>query len=146
MTQVEFENQLRELNGQKAQVMNMYALMQNEVKEEIAEKNRQIHELSEQVQRLKVQRAGLTERRLKAEREWRDKIQAYINQYQEQAERSWDAVSTYTIVKELRKRGWQGTIFNNDPDMAEEHKEGVIAAFNGAHHFENDDDEETIHD
>ena len=26
------------------------------------------------------------------------------------------------------------------PDMAEEHKEGVIAAFNGAHHFESDDD------
>ena len=68
MTQVEFENQLRELNGQKAQVMNMYALMQNEVKEEIAEKNRQIHELSEQVQRLKVQRAGLNEQRLKAEK------------------------------------------------------------------------------
>jgi hypothetical protein len=83
------------------------------------------------VQRLKVQRAGLNEQRLKAERVWSDKIQAYINQYQEQANRSWDTVSTYTIVKELRKRGWQGTIFNNDPDMAEEHKDGVIAAFNG---------------
>jgi hypothetical protein len=111
--------------------MNQYSLMQNEVKEEIAAKNRQIHELSEQVQRLKVQRAGLNEQRLKAEKVWGDKIQGYINQYQEQAERSWDAVSTYTIVKELRKRGWQGTIFNNDPDMAEEHKDGVIAAFNG---------------
>jgi len=111
--------------------MNQFSLMQNEVKEEIAAKNRQIHELSEQVQRLKVQRAGLNEQRLKAEKVWGDKIQAYINQYQEQAERSWDAVSTYTIVKELRKRGWQGTIFNNDPDMAEEHKDGVIAAFNG---------------
>jgi hypothetical protein len=131
MTQVEFENQLRELRSQKAQVMNQFSLMQNEVKEEIAAKNRQIHELSEQVQRLKVQRAGLNEQRLKAEKVWGDKIQAYINQYQEQAERSWDAVSTYTIVKELRKRGWQGTIFNNDPDMAEEHKDGVIAAFNG---------------
>ena len=140
MTQVEFENKLRELRLQKAQVMNQFSLMQNEVKEEIAAKNRQIHELSEQVQRLKVQRAGLNEQRLKAERVWSDKIQAYINQYQEQANRSWDAVSTYTIVKELRKRGWQGTIFNNDPDMAEEHKEGVIAAFNGAHHFESDDD------
>jgi hypothetical protein len=143
MTQVEFENQLRELRIQKAQVMNQFSLMQNEVKEEIAAKNRQIHELSEQVQRLKVQRAGLNEQRLKAEKVWGDKIQAYINQYQEQAERSWDAVSTYTIVKELRKRGWQGTIFNNDPDMAEEHKDGVIAAFNGK---AKEDDEEAIHD
>ena len=130
MTQVEFENQLRELRSQKAQVMNQFSLMQNEVKEEIAAKNRQIYELSQQVQKLKVQKAGITERRLKAEKDWGDRIQG----------RSWEAVSTYTIVKELRKRGWQGTIFNNDPDMAEEHKEGVIAAFNGAHHFESDDD------
>ena len=111
--------------------MNQFSLMQNEVKEEIAAKNRQIYELSQQVQKLKVQKAGITERRLKAEKDWGDRIQGFINQYQEQANRSWEAVSTYTIVKELRKRGWQGTIFNNDPDMAEEHKDGVIAAFNG---------------
>ena len=131
MTQVEFENQLRELRSQKAQVMNQFSLMQNEVKEEIAAKNRQIYELSQQVQKLKVQKAGITERRLKAEKDWGDRIQKYITDFHEQYERSWDSISTYTIVKELRKRGWQGTIFNNDPDMADEHKEGVIAAFNG---------------
>ena len=131
MTQVEFENQLRELRRQKMQVMNPFTLMQNELKEEIAAKNRQIHELSEQVQKLKVQKFGITERRLKAEKEWNDRIQKYITDFHEQYERSWDSISTYTIVKELRKRGWQGTIFNNDPDMAEEHKDGVIAAFNG---------------
>ena len=131
MTQVEFENQLRELRNQKAQVMNQFSLMQNEIKEEIAAKNRQIYELSQQVQKLKVQKAGITERRLKVEKDWGDRIQKYITDFHEQYERSWDSISTYTIVKELRKRGWQGTIFNNDPDMAEEHKEGVIAAFNG---------------
>ena len=131
MTQIEFENQLRELRCQKAQVMNQFQLMQNEVKEEIAAKNRMIHELSEQVQRLHQQRAGIAERRLKAEKDWGWQIQDFINKNLEQVNRSWDAVSTYTIVKELRRRGWQGTIFNNDPDMADEHKEGVIAAFNG---------------
>ena len=83
MTQVEFENQLRELRSQKAQVMNQFSLMQNEVKEEIAAKNRQIYELSQQVQKLKVQKAGITERRLKAEKDWGDRIQGFINQYQE---------------------------------------------------------------
>ena len=140
MTQVEFENQLRELRGQKAQVMNQFSLMQNELKEEIASKNRQIHDLSEQVQKLKVQKFGITERRLKAEKEWNDRIQKYITDFHEQYERSWDAISTYTIVKELRKRGWQGTIFNNDPDMAEEHKDGVIAAFNGKTNETEEDD------
>ena len=137
MTQVEFENQLRELRCQKAQVMNQFQLMQNEVKEEIAEKNRMIHELSEQVQRLHQQRAAIAERRLKAEKDWGGQIQDFINKNLEQVNRSWDAVSTYTIVKELRKRGWQGTIFNNDPDMADEHKEGVIAAFTGEWKEEN---------
>lgn len=137
MTQIEFENQLRELRHQKAQVMNQFSLMQNEIKEEIATKNRQIHELSEQVQRLKVKRAGIQEVRLKTEKEWGVQIQDFISKYQEQAERSWDAVSTYTLVKELRKRGWQGKIFNNDPDMADEHKEGVIAAFTGEWKEEN---------
>lgn len=120
--------------------MNQFSLMQNELKEEIAAKNRQIHELSEQVQKLKVQKFGITERRLKAEKEWNDRIQKYITDFHEQYERSWDSISTYTIVKELRKRGWQGTIFNNDPDMAEEHKDGVIAAFNGKPNETDEDD------
>ena len=77
MTQVEFENQLRELRRQKAQVMNPFTLMQNELKEEIAAKNRQIHELSEQVQKLKMQKFSITERRLKAEKDWNDRIQKY---------------------------------------------------------------------
>ena len=143
MTQVEFENQLRELRRQKAQVMNPFTLMQNELKEEIAAKNRQIHELSEQVQKLKMQKFSITERRLKAEKDLNDRIQKYITDFHEQYERSWDAISTYTIVKELRKRGWQGTIFNNDPDMAEEHKEGVIAAFNGKPNETEEDDKPT---
>ena len=104
MTQVEFENQLRELNGQKAQVMNMYALMQNEVKEEIAEKNRQIHELSEQVQRLKVQRAGLNERRLKAEREWGDKIRKFTSENFSET-RVLSDVSEWSLAAEFRHRG-----------------------------------------
>ena len=113
MTQVEFENQLRELNGQKAQVMNMYALMQNEVKEEIAEKNRQIHELSEQVQRLKVQRAGLNERRLKAEREWGDKIRKFTSENFSET-RALADVSEWSLAAELRHRGYTGQLINSE--------------------------------
>ena len=79
----------------------------------------------------KYKRLALPSEDWKPKKDWGDRIQKYITDFHEQYERSWDSISTYTIVKELRKRGWQGTIFNNDPDMAEEHKEGVIAAFNG---------------
>ena len=128
MTQVEFENQLRELNGQKAQVMNMYALMQNEVKEEIAEKNRQIHELSEQVQRLKVQRAGLNERRLKAEREWGDKIRKFTSENFSET-RALDDVSEWSLAAELRHRGYTGQLIN--PEKGEEFMMNLNGKLNG---------------
>lgn len=128
MTQVEFENQLRELNGQKAQVMNMYALMQNEVKEEIAEKNRQIHELSEQVQRLKVQRAGLTERRLKAEREWGDKIRKFTSENFSETRVLAD-VSEWSLAAELRHRGYTGQLIN--PEKGEEFMMNLNGKLNG---------------
>jgi uncharacterized coiled-coil DUF342 family protein len=128
MTQVEFENQLRELNGQKAQVMNMYALMQNEVKEEIAEKNRQIHELSEQVQRLKVQRAGLTERRLKAEREWGDKIRKFTSENFSET-RALADVSEWSLAAELRHRGYTGQLIN--PEKGEEFMMNLNGKLNG---------------
>ena len=128
MTQVEFENQLRELNGQKAQVMNMYALMQNEVKEEIAEKNRQIHELSEQVQRLKVQRAGLTERRLKAEREWGDKIRKFTSENFSETRVLAD-VSEWSLAAELCHRGYTGQLIN--PEKGEEFMMNLNGKLNG---------------
>jgi uncharacterized coiled-coil DUF342 family protein len=128
MTQVEFENQLRELNGQKAQVMNMYALMQNEVKEEIAEKNRQIHELSEQVQRLKVQRAGLTERRLKAEREWGDKIRKFTSENFSETRVLAD-VSEWSLAAELRHRGYTGQLIN--PEKGKEFMMNLNGKLNG---------------
>ena len=128
MTQVQFENQLRELNGQKAQVINMYALMQNEVKEEIAEKNRQIHELSEQVQRLKVQRAGLNERRLKAEREWGDKIRKFTSENFSET-RALADVSEWSLAAELRHRGYTGQLIN--PEKGEEFMMNLDGKLNG---------------
>jgi uncharacterized coiled-coil DUF342 family protein len=128
MTQVQFENQLRELNGQKAQVMNMYALMQNEVKEEIAEKNRQIHELSEQVQRLKVQRAGLNERRLKAERELGGKIRKFTSENFSET-RALADVSEWSLAAELRHRGYTGQLIN--PEKGEEFMMNLNGKLNG---------------
>ena len=128
MTQVQFENQLRELNGQKAQVINMYALMQNEVKEEIAEKNRQIHELSEQVQRLKVQRAGLNERRLKAEREWGDKIRKFTSENFSET-RALADVSEWSLAAELRHRGYTGQLIN--PEKGESFMMNLNGKLNG---------------
>lgn len=131
MNQIEFEKQVREMRQQKAQELNPLELMAVELKEEIAAKNRQIHELQEQLQKLKAQKAALNERQIRITQKWGGEIQNFIKKYQQEAEHSWDNISTYTIVKQLRKRGWEGDIYNNDPAMADEHKQGVIAAFTG---------------
>lgn len=54
-----------------------------------------------------------------------------MQENQSLVEHEMDNISTYTLVKQLRKRGWHGDITNDDPSMADEHKQGVIAAFNG---------------
>ena len=150
MNQIEFEKQVREMRQQKAQELNPLQLMAAELKEEIAAKNRQIHELQEQLQKLKAQKAALNERQIRITQKWGGQIQNFIKKYQQEAEHSWDNISTYTIVKQLRKRGWEGDIYNNDPAMADEHKQGVIAAFTGKWNPEEDNkenhDEETALD
>ena len=109
-------------------MINMYALMQNEVKEEIAEKNRQIHELSEQVQRLKVQRAGLNERRLKAEREWGDKIRKFTSENFSET-RALADVSEWSLAAELRHRGYTGQLIN--PEKGESFMMNLNGKLNG---------------
>ena len=116
MTQVEFENQMRELNGQKAQVLNHLQLMQNSVKEEIAEKNRMIQELGVQVQRLKAYRAGLHEHRLKAELEWGEKINKFVSE-NFSTSRALEQVSDWALAEELHRRGFRGTLANEEKSL-----------------------------
>lgn len=143
MTKIEFDNQVREMRDQKLQIMEHFLLMNNELKEEIANKKRQMHELGLQLNKLKMQKHSLVECQTKASREWSNKIQKFISDFHKDYETSWQSVSTYTLVKELRKRGWHGKIENDDPEMSQEHKNGVIAAFNGIPYHNEESSSET---
>ena len=68
MTQIEFENQVREMRSQMKQELNHISQMQNDTKEEIAALNHQINNLQDQVTRLKMQKQALHSRRLKIEK------------------------------------------------------------------------------
>lgn len=70
MTQVEFENELRELRCQKGAAINAIASMQGEVKEEIASINRQIKDLLTRREKLNQQRIIYSNQRLERERVW----------------------------------------------------------------------------
>jgi chromosome segregation ATPase len=113
MKQIEFENKKRELNAQRRQVMNQFDLMQNQIKEEIAEKSRQIHQLAEQVSRLKVQRQALHERRLKCQQEWADRMNKFVSENLSEAGALSD-VSDWALARELHRRGFNGTLAHPD--------------------------------
>ena len=67
MTQIEFENQMRELRTQKGAELKAIAKMQGEVKEEIAAIDRQVKELRAKREKLNQQRIMIANRRLDME-------------------------------------------------------------------------------
>lgn len=74
MTQIEFENQMRDLRTQKGAELNAIAKMQGEVKEEIAAIDRQVKELRAKREKLNQQRIMFANRRFDLEREWGGKF------------------------------------------------------------------------
>lgn len=131
MTQQEFEAKIRDLRAERQKAVQPIHQAQFELKQEITAKGQQIHALFNDIDKLKVKKTSLAEFRSKVEAEWREKINTFMQENQSLVEHEMDTISTYTLVKQLRKRGWHGDITNDDPSMADEHKQGVIAAFNG---------------
>ena len=141
MKQFEFEEKLRQMRDEQRKAVEPFDTISNALQKEIVSVNLQINRLQKQLGELKINRLAVNERRQRIEKEHSDKIKAFIDENRQCMNNTWPDISTYTIVKQLRKRGWQGTIYNDDPDLPEDHKQGVIAAFTGQY-FDNGDDGE----
>ena len=113
MTQVEFENELRELRCQKGAAINAIASMHGEVKEEIASINRQIKDLLTRREKLNQQRIIYSNQRLEREREFGEKIRKFINDNQNEC-REFESVSDWALAKELNRRGFSGNLKNDE--------------------------------
>ena len=74
MTQIEFENQMRELRVQKGAALTAIARLQGEVKDDMEAIDRQIHELKERKAKLNQQRIALSDRRFALEQGWGKRI------------------------------------------------------------------------
>ena len=70
MTQIEFENQMRELRVQKGAALTAIARLQGDVKEQIAAIDRKVKELKAEREKLNQQRIALRDRRFALEQEW----------------------------------------------------------------------------
>lgn len=113
MKQVEFEDQLRELRNQKGAELNAIAKMQGEVKEQISAIERKIRDLRAEMEKLNQQRLIISNHRTEKEREWGEKIRKFMND-NFQRTRELENISEWTIIKELRKRGYKGKLEHDD--------------------------------
>ena len=120
MTQVEFENQMRELRTQKGAALTAIARLQGDVKEQIAAIDRKVKELKAEREKLNQQRIALSDRRFALEQEWGKRIKEFQDA-NFNTTRELENISEWTLANELRKRGYSGTLVNpdKDPDFIE---------------------------
>lgn len=109
MTQQEFDTKLIELKKEKYEAIKQVEAMQVEIKEEIADKLRQISALHKEEHKLQQQRAALGARRIQIEAEWGERISEFIKQRPNQSSNLGE-VTTVNIIYELRRRGYDGHI------------------------------------
>jgi len=136
MTQIEFENQMRELRTQKGAALTAIARLQGEVKDDMEAIDRQIHELKERKAKLNQQRIALSDRRFALEQEWGKRIKDFQDA-NFTTTRELENISEWTLAKELRKRGYSGTLIN--PDKEQEFMSNLNAKLNGATDADSED-------
>lgn len=129
MTQIEFENQMRELRVQKGAALTAIARLQGEVKDDMEAIDRQIHELKERKAKLNQQRIALSDRRFALEQEWGKRIKDFQDA-NFNTTRELENVSEWAIANELRHRGFSGTLIN--PEKEQEFMSNLNAKLNGA--------------
>lgn len=120
MTQIEFENQMRELRVQKGAALTAIARLQGDVKEQIAAIDRKVKELKAEREKLNQQRIALSDRRFALEQEWGKRIKEFQDA-NFNTTRELENISEWTLANELRKRGYSGRLVNldKDPDFME---------------------------
>lgn len=129
MTQIEFENQMRELRVKKGAALTAIARLQGEVKDDMEAIDRQIHELKERKAKLNQQRIALSDRRFALEQEWGKRIKDFQDA-NFNTTRELENVSEWAIANELRHRGFSGTLIN--PEKEQEFMSNLNAKLNGA--------------
>ena len=111
MTQIEFENQLREMRCQKGAAVSAIAKMQSEVKEEIAGLQRQFDDIKNRLHRLQQERSMLGLKRIAIEKEWADAIKKFTDDNYTTT-RALENVSDWALANELCARGFFGNLSN----------------------------------
>ena len=128
MTQLEFEDQLRELKLQKKNELFVLRKMQMEVKDEIARMRDRWDELQNRLHRLNLERISLGKKSLELERLWNERI-AKFTQENKSTSRNLENVSDWALVNEFLARGFTGNLYG--ADKGEVYLSDLNKKFNG---------------
>ena len=131
MTQEEFEKKLAAMKAEKEKEKAGIESWQLEIKQKKAEAHKRAAEAHNAYLLLKAEQQVLATRRIEVEHKWKARLEKFKAENQTE-ERKLYEVSDFTLVKELRKRGWRGKIVNSREDMPQEDKIEVLNAFNGS--------------
>lgn len=115
MTQVEFENQLRELKNQKSAALAPIHQMLGGVKEKISAINRQIKDLMARREELNQQKILISNQLQEMYKQWQTKINEFTSENYTET-RTLENISEWSLVKELNKRGYTGVLTNTEKD------------------------------
>lgn len=113
MTRTEFDQKVREMKTQMANVIRPIQVAQAEIKEEIASKYRQINEIQKEISKLNQAKQGYYQQRIALEAEWRKKINDFIKANEPSTTSNLAEANTLNIVYELRRRGFSGIVQND---------------------------------
>lgn len=130
MTQSEFENGLKVLRIKHHQQVADVSRQQNEVKEEIANLGRNIHEMQVLKSKLEQQRQYLGMMRQEAETKYSLEVQKFREENWSET-RKLEEVSDWALVNELISRGYHGELKNEQKDA--DWLAGIAAKFAGAY-------------
>ena len=115
MKQTEFEQKLIELKSKDRELLKSLRVQQVELKEEIANIGRQIHDLFVCRKKKEQMLHGINLQIMKVETDRREAINAF-KQENWSEERKLSEVSDWCLVNELVARGFSGTITNDEKD------------------------------
>lgn len=116
MTRSEFDQQIRELKNRRGNAIREIAVLQSEIKEEIASKNRQIDDIRKDIAKLNQALQGYHQRRIALENEWNAKVNDFIRENEQGTTSNLAEATTTNIVYELRRRGFDGIITRRNGD------------------------------
>lgn len=114
MKRVEFDYKVSELKNKRYNAIREILSIQQEIKEEIASRSRQIHEIEKEISKLKQSLNGYHLRRIAVEKEWNDTIQNFIRENVSNTTSNLSEATTTNIIYELRRRGFRGVIHNDN--------------------------------